>query len=144
MHGTFRTLFTLGAAFAAMSLGLTGCTPLTQPSSTGSTPPSSKCTQPVSPEFALVRADGTEVSQPMSKASTRPVKQPRTRTSPKYSRLFDMKTAETAFVPLGVEASGAPVGLRGTPPVGGGIRGDRESNRSRIHAGIGALRGGVT
>ncbi len=95
------------------SLGLTGCTPLTQPSGAGSTPPPSKSAQPVAPEFALVWADGTEVT-----ANERSIDEAREATKDKdFTEVFstvDMKTAETAFVPLGVEASGTPVGLHGT------------------------------
>ena len=120
MHGTFRTLFTLGAACTVMSLGLTGCVPLTQANEAAVTPPPSESTQPPSesaepeaPLAPLAWPDGTKLT-----FNERRLDEARVATKDKdFTEAFstnDLKSSKTTFIPLGTEPSGTPVGLYGT------------------------------
>ncbi|MFF5792598.1 hypothetical protein ACFY5D_11140 [Paeniglutamicibacter sp. NPDC012692] len=103
-----------------MSIGLTACSPLTQPNGAGTIePPSesaqspSESPQPPAPLVPLVWADGTKLT-----FNERSLDDAREATKDddftEVFSTFDMQTDKTAFVPLGVEPSGTPVGLHGT------------------------------
>lgn len=119
MQRTVQTLLTLGVAGTVMSLGLTACSPVTQPSGTGAiqspsetAQPPSESAKPAAPLVPLAWPDGTKLT-----FNERRLDEARVATKDKdFTEEFstiDLKSSKTAFIPLGMEPSGTPVGLYG-------------------------------
>ena len=112
MQSASRTLLTLGVAGTVMSLGLTSCTPLSQPNGTTNAQPSSVTASPAPAPVPLVWADGTRVT-----ANVQGIEHARAATKDEdYTVESDTRglvNSKTAFFVQAVDSSGALVGIYG-------------------------------
>ena len=103
----------IGVAGTLLAVGLTGCTPLTQPDGSGLTgAPTASATQP-SLGSRLLWADGSVVTVNDRKIDLAHV----AAAGKDYSRSFStegLKKAKRVFTTLGMDSSGALVGVAGT------------------------------